>query len=56
MDREEYEIMLQLINKELEYMSAFDLTDDERLLPAAGALMVLRQYVQQEIKDMDPTN
>lgn len=53
MDRDEYTVFLELIEKELDYMSAFDLSDDERLLPAAGALMVLRNYVQKQMQEID---
>ena len=51
MDQEEYKVMLQLIEKELDYLAVFDLTMDQWLLAGAGALVVLKDYCNRQLQD-----
>lgn len=53
MDQDEYKVFLQLIEKELNYLSVFDLATEEWLLAGAGALVVLRDYVNKQLQDED---
>lgn len=40
---------LKYVEEELEYMEPFDLGSDPRLLKVAGALVVLQEYLTEEI-------
>lgn len=40
---------LKYVKEELEYLAPFDLSEEPRLLKVAGALIVLQEYLQEEI-------
>ena len=41
----DYKQFLSLVEEELEYMEAFDLSYEYRLMKAAGALVILKEYL-----------
>lgn len=38
---------LEYVNQELDYVSAFDLGSDPRLLKVGGALVILQEYLEE---------
>ena len=49
----DYKQFLSLVEEELEYMEAFDLSYEYRLMKAAGALVILKEYLESRLKEDD---
>jgi hypothetical protein len=49
----DYKQFLSLVEEELEYMEAFDLSYEYRLMKAAGALVILKEYLEARLKEDD---
>lgn len=49
----DYKKFLSLVEEELEYMEAFDLSYEHRLMKAAGALVNLKEYLEARLKEDD---
>lgn len=49
----DYKQFLSLVEEELEYMEAFDLSYEYRLMKAAGALVTLKEYLEARLKEDD---
>lgn len=47
--RPDFRPFLKYVEDELEYMAPFDLAGEPRLLKVAGALVVLQEYLKEEI-------
>ena len=49
----DYKQFLSLVEEELEYMEAFDLSYEYRLMKAAAALVILKEYLEARLKEDD---
>lgn len=45
----DYKLFLSLVNEELEYIQPFDFEGEYELMKAAGALVVLKEYIEAKI-------
>ena len=45
----DYKLFLSLVNDELEYIQPFDFEGEYELMKAAGALVVLKEYIEAKI-------
>ena len=49
----DYKLFLSLVNEELEYLGPFSLEYEYELMKAAGALVVLKEYIESKIQEND---
>ena len=49
----DYKQFLSLVEEEIEYMEAFDLSYEYGLMKAAGALVTLKEYLEARLKEDD---
>lgn len=47
----DYKLFLSLVNEELEYLGPFSLEYEYELMKAAGALVVLKEYLESKIRE-----
>lgn len=47
----DYELLLSLVKEELEYLGPFSFEYEYELMKAAGALVVLKEYIEAKIQD-----
>lgn len=51
----DYKLFLSLVNDELEYLEPFDLSGEYELMKAAGALVILKEYIEARLKEENDT-
>ena len=51
----DYKQFLLLVDEEIEYMQAFDLSYEPEFLKAAGALITLKEYIEVQLKEPENT-
>ena len=49
----DYKLFLSLVNEELEYLGPFSFEYEYELIKAAGALVVLKEYIESKIQEND---
>lgn len=47
----DYKLFLSLVNEELEYLGPFSFEYEYELMKAAGALVVLKEYIESKIQE-----
>ena len=50
-DRMDYSLFLSLVNDELNYLEPFSLEGEYELMKAAGALVVLKEYIEAKLTE-----